>query len=221
MYECFVSSRLAAAAVLDLLGGRASSLEPYEAAVDARARAAAPRLVEAQARARPLAARLLASRPHASSLWRSDRAAPPRRALAPGRAARPGAAAAAALWTLLGARPKAPRRALPTTACRHGSRIVLLRRAVDAGASDIHLKVGRPPIGPPRRRHRRARGRRAAHRGRPRRRSCARSRPRRAAALRPVPARPATSTSPTRPRSCRASASTPSASAARSRSRSA
>ncbi len=35
MYECFVSSRLAATAVLDLLAGRATSLEPYEAAVDA------------------------------------------------------------------------------------------------------------------------------------------------------------------------------------------
>jgi geranylgeranyl reductase family protein len=35
MYECFVSSRLATAAVLDLLGGQASSLEPYEAAVEA------------------------------------------------------------------------------------------------------------------------------------------------------------------------------------------
>jgi geranylgeranyl reductase family protein len=35
MYECFVSSSLATAAVLDLLGGQASSLEPYEAAVDA------------------------------------------------------------------------------------------------------------------------------------------------------------------------------------------
>ncbi|MBV8395392.1 MAG: NAD(P)/FAD-dependent oxidoreductase [Actinobacteria bacterium] len=35
MYECFVSSRLAAAAILDRLAGRASSLEPYQAAVDA------------------------------------------------------------------------------------------------------------------------------------------------------------------------------------------
>jgi geranylgeranyl reductase family protein len=35
MYECFVSSRLAAAAVLDLLGGQASTLGPYEAAVEA------------------------------------------------------------------------------------------------------------------------------------------------------------------------------------------
>jgi len=35
MYECFVSSKLAAAAVLDLLAGRAASLDPYEAAVDA------------------------------------------------------------------------------------------------------------------------------------------------------------------------------------------
>ena len=35
MYECFVSSKLATAAVLDLLGGTASSLEPYEAAVEA------------------------------------------------------------------------------------------------------------------------------------------------------------------------------------------
>jgi flavin-dependent dehydrogenase len=35
MYECFVSSRLAAEAVLDLLGGRTSTLRPYEAAVDA------------------------------------------------------------------------------------------------------------------------------------------------------------------------------------------
>jgi geranylgeranyl reductase family protein len=35
MYECFVSSRVAASTVLDLLGGRASSLAGYEAAVDA------------------------------------------------------------------------------------------------------------------------------------------------------------------------------------------
>jgi flavin-dependent dehydrogenase len=35
MYECFVSSKLATAAALDLLGGRASSLEPYEAAIEA------------------------------------------------------------------------------------------------------------------------------------------------------------------------------------------
>jgi geranylgeranyl reductase family protein len=34
MYECFVSSRLASAAILDLLAGRASSLEPYGTAVD-------------------------------------------------------------------------------------------------------------------------------------------------------------------------------------------
>ncbi len=34
MYECFVSSRLAAAAILDLLGGRASTLEPYTGALD-------------------------------------------------------------------------------------------------------------------------------------------------------------------------------------------
>jgi geranylgeranyl reductase family protein len=35
MYECFVSSKHAAAAILDVLGGRASSLEPYETAVEA------------------------------------------------------------------------------------------------------------------------------------------------------------------------------------------
>jgi geranylgeranyl reductase family protein len=35
MYECFVSSRVAADAILDLLAGRASTLEPYEAALDA------------------------------------------------------------------------------------------------------------------------------------------------------------------------------------------
>jgi flavin-dependent dehydrogenase len=34
MYECFLSARLAADAILDLLAGRASTLEPYEAAVD-------------------------------------------------------------------------------------------------------------------------------------------------------------------------------------------
>jgi geranylgeranyl reductase family protein len=34
MYECFVSSKLAAAAALDLLAGRSSSLEPYESAVN-------------------------------------------------------------------------------------------------------------------------------------------------------------------------------------------
>ena len=34
MYECFVSARLASAAVLDLLAGRQSSLEPYGVALD-------------------------------------------------------------------------------------------------------------------------------------------------------------------------------------------
>ncbi len=34
MYECFVSSRLAAAAIVDLLAGRTATLEPYESAVD-------------------------------------------------------------------------------------------------------------------------------------------------------------------------------------------
>jgi geranylgeranyl reductase family protein len=34
MYECFVSARLAADAIGDLLAGRASTLDPYEAAVD-------------------------------------------------------------------------------------------------------------------------------------------------------------------------------------------
>jgi geranylgeranyl reductase family protein len=36
MYECFVSARLAAEAILEVLAGRASTLEPYEAAVDAQ-----------------------------------------------------------------------------------------------------------------------------------------------------------------------------------------
>jgi geranylgeranyl reductase family protein len=35
MYECFVSSRLASEAILDLLAGRSSTLEPYQAALDA------------------------------------------------------------------------------------------------------------------------------------------------------------------------------------------
>ena len=35
MFECFVSGRLAASAVLDLLAGKASSLEPYEQSVSA------------------------------------------------------------------------------------------------------------------------------------------------------------------------------------------
>jgi geranylgeranyl reductase family protein len=35
MYECFVSSQLAADAILDLLAGRASTLEPYGVALDA------------------------------------------------------------------------------------------------------------------------------------------------------------------------------------------
>ena len=34
MYECFVSSRLATGAILDLLGGRSSTPAPYETAVD-------------------------------------------------------------------------------------------------------------------------------------------------------------------------------------------
>ena len=35
MYECFVSASLAASAIGDVLAGRAPSLEPYGAAVDA------------------------------------------------------------------------------------------------------------------------------------------------------------------------------------------
>jgi len=35
MYECFVSSRLAAAAIVDFLAGRTSSLTPYQTAVEA------------------------------------------------------------------------------------------------------------------------------------------------------------------------------------------
>jgi flavin-dependent dehydrogenase len=35
MYECFVSSKHATTAILDLLGGKARSLEPYESAVEA------------------------------------------------------------------------------------------------------------------------------------------------------------------------------------------
>jgi geranylgeranyl reductase family protein len=35
MYECFVSSKHAAAAILDVLGGQARSLEPYERAIEA------------------------------------------------------------------------------------------------------------------------------------------------------------------------------------------
>jgi flavin-dependent dehydrogenase len=35
MYECFVSSELAATAIGDLLGGRATTLEPYSTALDA------------------------------------------------------------------------------------------------------------------------------------------------------------------------------------------
>jgi hypothetical protein len=34
MFECFVSSRLATDAILDLLAGRTTSLTPYETAVD-------------------------------------------------------------------------------------------------------------------------------------------------------------------------------------------
>ncbi len=49
MYECFVSAELAAAAILDLLAGRALDARAVRGAVDARARAAAPRVVEAEA----------------------------------------------------------------------------------------------------------------------------------------------------------------------------
>ena len=101
MYECFVSSRLATAAILDLLAGRAATLAPYEAAVDARARAAAPRLVDAQAGARPLAAHLVAGRAHEAPLGEHpghDR----------GRAPRSGAAARARPRAAAHARPARP-----------------------------------------------------------------------------------------------------------------
>ena len=61
MYECFVSSRLAAAATLDLLAGRASSLEPYEAAVEAALAPLHRASWKLKQRLRPLAARLLAA----------------------------------------------------------------------------------------------------------------------------------------------------------------
>ena len=62
MYECFVSSRLAAEAILD----RAGSTRTRRAR--RRCRAAPQRVVEAQAGARPLAARELAGRAHAAPL---------------------------------------------------------------------------------------------------------------------------------------------------------
>ena len=94
MYECFVSSRLATAAILDLLAGRASSLEPYGTRRRHGADAAAQRVVAAQAGARPLAARVVAGRPHGAPVAQ-HRTAADRRAGASRPATRPGPSPAA------------------------------------------------------------------------------------------------------------------------------
>ena len=104
MYECFYSARLATAAILDLLAGRATTLEPYEAAVDAALVAAAPGLVEAEEGARPLAARLVARRPH-GALLAEHRGHAPGRARPSRRAARPRARADARARASSAARP--------------------------------------------------------------------------------------------------------------------
>ena len=53
MYECFYSARLATAAIIDLLAGRATTLRAVRGGGRRGALAAAPGLVEAEARARP------------------------------------------------------------------------------------------------------------------------------------------------------------------------
>ena len=216
MYECFVS--VAARRRGDPRPARRprSTLEPYEAGGRRRARAAPPRLVEAEAGARPLAARLVAGRAHEAPLAQR-RAAAARRAGGSGGAARPRPDPACGRWTSW-AEPKADSVSVPTKD-RAWISNPLLKHAVELGASDIHLKLGRPPVirrdgeiialdMPPLTdedldddpAHGHCRARRSATTS---------------------STRAATSTSPTRRRGCRASASTRFASAARRRSRSA
>ena len=84
MYECFVSSRLAAAATLDLLAGRAEQPRALRGRGRRRARPAAPRLVAAEARVRPLAARVVAARPASGRLAQHRAAAVGGELTAPG-----------------------------------------------------------------------------------------------------------------------------------------
>ena len=93
MFECFVSSRLAAAAVVDLLAGRARR-SVLRRGRRRGARAAPPRLLEAEEGARPLAAGLLADRPLEAPLGHHPRDAR-RRAARSEQAARPRPRAAA------------------------------------------------------------------------------------------------------------------------------
>ena len=78
MYECFSrrGSRPRRSSICS--PAAPSTLEPYEAAVDAALSPAAPRLVEAEAGARPLAARLVARGPHRPLLAQHRGAAPGR-----------------------------------------------------------------------------------------------------------------------------------------------
>ena len=123
MYECFVSSRLAADAILDLLAGRASTLEPYEAAVDS---ALAP-LHKASWKLK----KALDRWPRASwrvarteLLWRSIERPAPGRARPPRRAARARPRAA----------PRARSSAAPGRPNAHRSERTLSRAGRTAGA---------------------------------------------------------------------------------------
>ncbi len=73
MYECFVSSKLAAEAIL------AGQLDTYAPRLDGADRRPPSRIVDAEARTRPLAACLVAARAHGASLA-ERRAAADRRA---------------------------------------------------------------------------------------------------------------------------------------------
>ena len=75
MYECFVSAELAAAAVGDLLAGRASTLEAYPAALDASLASLHRASWKLKRRARPLAERHVADRTHTITLAHSRAAA--------------------------------------------------------------------------------------------------------------------------------------------------
>ena len=152
MYEAFVSARLAAEAVLDLLAGRARDLEPYAPALDRELGAARRRLAGAR-RSPSTASR---ARPSRSRARRRSGGAFER--LMRGERPHPGATrglGAAPLRLVDGLRAGAravlkTNRSRAADACErrwisHGPRSHPAD-AVELGASDIHLKVGQPPV---------------------------------------------------------------------------
>ena len=146
MYEAFLSAKLVAEAALDVLAGRAETLEPYARGGRARGsrRSRAPAGARSVAFERfPRTTFALARLP--ITFRALEKLLARRSARAGGRPRRREGRDPRDLRASRGSPPKAirPVRADPSSAMDLNG---LLRRAVELGASDIHLKIGQPPV---------------------------------------------------------------------------